>query len=353
MSKKRPQTWPLLIFLLWITSNLLAQDFASLKAQAEEGDIGAELQLAKAYDTGRGVSADHFEAAAWYRKAADAGNAEAQNGLGVKYKLGEGVPKDPALAVQWYRKAAKSGYPYAMFNLGAAYYNGDGVAVDDAESLAWFEIAAEFGSPSAPEAVQRALTDGPRFEHIDGLHKGWQMLLDGDGVPARPEAAVKVIQKTIAIGSNLANLELANLYVEGKGLQRNPVLAFQSCDEAAVRNYPPAMTCMGQFFQTGIGVAADLKMATEWYQKGARCGERNSILRLAKMFEEGSNGQADKVQALAYYLLAANALPEAKSRAEDLQTKLSKRDQARALKRAQELRIKVNAAQLGKCDWSN
>ena len=45
---------------------------------AEDGNSMAQLQLAKCYDFGKGVTPDMHQAAAWYTLAAEGGNSNAQ-----------------------------------------------------------------------------------------------------------------------------------------------------------------------------------------------------------------------------------------------------------------------------------
>ena len=62
------------------------------------------------YGQGLGVARDEFEAAAWYRMAAEQGLAQAQHNLGVIYDKGVGISQDVAEAENWYRKAAAQGH---------------------------------------------------------------------------------------------------------------------------------------------------------------------------------------------------------------------------------------------------
>lgn len=48
------------------------------------------------YDTGDGVRQDHFEAAKWYRMAAEQGDERAQFNLAVMYEHGQGMTNDSA-----------------------------------------------------------------------------------------------------------------------------------------------------------------------------------------------------------------------------------------------------------------
>lgn len=70
-----------------------------------------------AYTTGEGVGKDEYQAAAWFRKAAEQGLASAQYNLGVAYAEGNGLVKDEAQAVAWFRKAAEQGDSDAQANL--------------------------------------------------------------------------------------------------------------------------------------------------------------------------------------------------------------------------------------------
>ncbi len=58
---------------------------AEIKPLAEQGHAGAQYNLAKLYDEGRGVPRDGEQAAAWYLRAAEAGSWIAAFDLGMLY----------------------------------------------------------------------------------------------------------------------------------------------------------------------------------------------------------------------------------------------------------------------------
>jgi hypothetical protein len=325
-----------------------AQDFAALKAKADAGDVAAQLEVARDYEAGHGVNADAYEAAAWYKKAAEHDNAEAQNSLGVKYRTGEGVPKDLEIAVKWYRMAAKLGDANAMFNLGAAYYNGDGVPIDDVTSLAWFSIASEFGSSSAPDAVKRGLTEISKPRVTDALEKASDMLVDGESVPVHRDIAVKLLNRAIDMGSTQAMLRMANIYLTGKGGERDFATAFKYCQSGANEKLAAAMACLGGLYQAGSGVPADVGKAMEWYQKAADCGDAESMVRLARIYQDGTAIPQDKPLAFSYYLVAGLQIPAAKTAAAALKPQLDKKAIDRGEKRAREIYIKA-LQNRGKC----
>ena len=84
--------------------NELQNDLAQPKLlkQATDGNDAAQLRLGRAYE----CKDDLFDAAIWYRRAADRGNAAAQNNLGALYADGKGVPRDEAEAFKLFLRAA-------------------------------------------------------------------------------------------------------------------------------------------------------------------------------------------------------------------------------------------------------
>lgn len=84
-------------------------DIDLLMAKAQAGDVSAELGLAKAYEFGKGVKADRFEAADWYLKAAQAGNAEAQNITGVMLRRATGDVKIPRKRLNGFARRQNKG----------------------------------------------------------------------------------------------------------------------------------------------------------------------------------------------------------------------------------------------------
>ena len=63
------------------------------------------------------MAQDDTQAAAWYRKAAEAGDPWVMRSLGVMYDKGRGLAQDDVQAVAWYRKAAALGDEDAKANL--------------------------------------------------------------------------------------------------------------------------------------------------------------------------------------------------------------------------------------------
>lgn len=131
-----------------------------LLGAAAKGDLRAEIQLGRMFETGRGVVQDEAEAMKWYRKAADTGDAYAEEHVGDMYLAGHGVPKDAAAAVGWYRKAADQGNALARYQLGSLYSLGTGVTQNYSDAYYWYLLAfAEYNAyQDIRDAVERNMT---------------------------------------------------------------------------------------------------------------------------------------------------------------------------------------------------
>jgi hypothetical protein len=111
------------------------------------------------FEDGRGGRPDYYEAATWFRRAADQGLAASQFNLGRAYEIGRGVAKNFEEAAKWYRLAADQEDATAQFNLGTLYYYGRGVAQDLVEAHKWFALSAARFPPTMTTNIERALNN--------------------------------------------------------------------------------------------------------------------------------------------------------------------------------------------------
>src|SRR5215831_6735775 len=144
-----------LVFLsVFVVRGLGQSSPEDLVKRAQSGDAGAQFELGRAYEDGKGFLQDDDSAVIWFRKAAELGNAKAQSSLGAMYAVGRGVAKDNAEAVRWYKKAAKQGSPEGMYNIAISYFNGEGVPADLNLSYAWMQAAQARGDEQARDALK-------------------------------------------------------------------------------------------------------------------------------------------------------------------------------------------------------
>ena len=97
---------------------------------------------------------DYYQAAEWFRKAADKGFTRAINNLGSCYEFGHGVKQDRDLAFKLYKEAAEKGYKEAMLNLAHMYFQNAQSAQNNElykESANWYRtLIMEDPSLNAP-----------------------------------------------------------------------------------------------------------------------------------------------------------------------------------------------------------
>ncbi|HXX18586.1 MAG TPA: tetratricopeptide repeat protein [Candidatus Acidoferrum sp.] len=283
-------------------AQLSSEEITRLETQAEGGDATAQLELARAYEEGNGVTVDQVSAAEWYRKAADQGNSNAQNQLGIMYQSGRGVERDESAAVAWYRKSARQGNSAAMFNLGAAYYNGTGVGTDDALSYAWFTLAKQAGNPSAANAVQIAESEMKPWSIAEGFEKLGMLYDTGEYLPPDPVQAVHWLTEAARRGDADAQAEVAAKLLGTNPMTQDFAQGRYWCNELAKRGGVRGVRCMGAIYQRGIGVKADLKEARKWYERGATSYDALSVKALAQMEVNGEGGKVDREAACLEYV---------------------------------------------------
>jgi hypothetical protein len=84
----------------------------ALETKAHTNDTAAQLELARAYQSGEGIKASQSQALYWYSRAAITGNTEAQYGMGQLFEYWKPTPALEQAAV-WYQIAAENNYPEA------------------------------------------------------------------------------------------------------------------------------------------------------------------------------------------------------------------------------------------------
>ena len=205
-----------------------------LKALAKDGDVDAQIKLARILAEGDGVpkdlkaaviwcgraieqnspeaqfllgywfdkgkmvvERDYAQAVEWYQRAADQGHAGGQWGLACMYCQGFGVPKDEALAADLMRRSACQGYADAQCEMGWMYETGTGVPVNFAESARWTRLAADQGQAVAQAGI------ATKYHH-------------GEGVPKDIVEAARWGRLAADQGNATGLIQLSNMYLDGK-----------------------------------------------------------------------------------------------------------------------------------------
>lgn len=224
---------------------------------ADAGNAVAQAILGFHYDSGAGVRQNPEAAVTWFKKAAAQGYALGQFGLGTMFARGRGVPQDPAEAAKYYRLAAVQDLALARMALGRAYLIGDGVPQSDIEAVTWYREPAEQGYAAAQGAMGLAYYNGKGIAENKETGLMWlTRAAEQDDVQAQitlgiialdkntegdDRAAVGWFRRAAVQGFVDAQNALGQAYSLGRGVERNPTLAYMWFELSAVDDYPEAI----------------------------------------------------------------------------------------------------------------
>jgi TPR repeat protein len=237
-----------------------AETLEQLRARAESGDRGAQLDLGGRLLDSRDP-ADAVEARRWFQRGADAGDPESKNGLATMLLFGLGGPPDLERGRRLMEEAAREGSVGANLSIALRYSRGaDGYPRDPARA---------FAHTSAAAAAERS---------------------NGRG--------------------SFAQWQLAMMHVEGNGTPRNPQEAFRLLAPLSEAGSVRAMISRAVMLATGDGVAKDPAAARTWYQRAAESREHgfeHGLRGIGGMLVVGEGGSVDLPRGIAYLRIAEAA----------------------------------------------
>lgn len=213
------------------------------------------------------------------------------------------------------------------FRLGRIYFDSFGQRTrvsDKAEALRLFKVAVEKGNVDAMYWLGLCYS----------RYRSWA------GIEENKEKAVYWLTKAAEKGDSPSMVRLATIHINGTPEERK--MAFEWVTKAAEKgDLPLADSCMGFFYNLGIGtesdfdkgcywsekaarkgeplgqnnygcclrdgegVAKDIAKAVEWFQKSAESGSSHGMFHWAKSLEHGTCVKKDEAAALRWYRKAA------------------------------------------------
>ncbi|WP_394789069.1 tetratricopeptide repeat protein [Rhodoferax sp.] len=123
---------------------------------------------------------------------------------------------------------------------------------------------------------------------------------------APPAQATPWVQAAARLGSAGAQAVLGQWLLDGRGLERNPMLALQNFLQAAAQDHPMGMNMAGRCLENGWGNPIDMVRAVAWYQKAAATGLDVGLYNLANQLAAGKSIAQDHAAALKLYQQAAD-----------------------------------------------
>ena len=141
-------------------------------------------------------------------------------------------------------------------------------------------------------------TDGK----IQAMYDVGNLYMRGRGVNRNMAKAAEWFQKAASTGHASAQAKLGILYFEGRGVKQNYPKAIKLLNAAAKQNIPSAYYQLANMFELGSGVPQDLHQSIYWYKKAEKSGyylAKAKIERLSKRLGNGTvnNGSSSVVSA--------------------------------------------------------
>jgi TPR repeat protein len=330
------------------------EDVSGLEKRATSGNLDSQLLLATLYRWGCGVvKPDPVASLEWYHKAADQGSSIAANEIG-NYQKAMGSNND---ALRWYRRAADHLDASGEHNLGLLLAESKGP-----DASTWLRRAAEHGDDLAVEDLMKLYNQGtadPQKSLEENRREGLMLLQSwaGEGrAAAQVELALSYstgqlgLKKDPALAfqwmrkaadkSPEAEAFLGQFYNAGIGTQPNIQEAVRWDRKAAEHGHWRGQMNLADRYEQGHGVEKDPAQAVRWYEAAAAQHDYpDAMYQLAHMYETGHGVPKDKITALMWFILARqtgalNQLPP-KYSSSSLFTNPSKRDLQEAQRRAE------------------
>ncbi len=275
--------------------------FNKLRKKAENGDVTAQFDLAKFYDS----ELNYDESFKWYLKAAEQGHAEAQESLGWAYEYEYGTKKDLAKSFEWYLKAAEQGNVHAQRYVGFAYSFGQGVSMDKTESFKWYMKAAEQEDDLAEFNVGEAYLEGKDVEQNYNEAVKWLQRSFNHGYDsARGYLALALKCQKAEQGDVNLQFELAeNFYAESLYTESRYYDALKFYRKAAEQGHIEAQYKLGNLIFDGpLGRSSNYNDALVWWLKAAEAGHAEAQYEVAGAYYDKKN----EAESFKWYLKAAN-----------------------------------------------
>ncbi|MEQ8861759.1 MAG: tetratricopeptide repeat protein [Pseudomonadales bacterium] len=134
-----------------------------------------------------------------------------------------------------------------------------------------------------------------------------QLHLEGLGVDQNPLLGAAFLEQAAGAGHAPAAMRLGAAYLSGRGVDRDVPTARRWLTQAAQAGLAPAMVFLAQSYRAPFAEPPQPDEARAWYQKAHEAGARDALAYLGFMTETGEGGAADPEAARALFTEAAAA----------------------------------------------
>jgi TPR repeat protein len=279
--------------------------FKWFEAASKQGSLEATAWLGSLYLHGHGVAQDAGRGTSLIQKAADGDNPVGQRFLGTMYQDGFGVLRDYSKALSFYSKAAAQQDAPSFDRIGSLYLRGLGVGRDRERAFEAFTRGANLGDSWAQLHVGQMEENHGESETItsdDALSANGSGLLRSTKPwsknPPDYVAALKWYTESAAQGNRVAAYKAGEMFEAGRGTTQNPDKALDYYRQSADRRYPPAQTALGKAYEFGVSVHPNLVYAYVLYSLAADQNDSDGIESLRRLRPKLTPSQADEANAV-------------------------------------------------------
>ncbi|MBM9613866.1 sel1 repeat family protein [Desulfobulbus rhabdoformis] len=194
---------------------------------------------------------------------------------------GVGEPVNFERALSFYERAAHKGDPEAMYIYGGMLYQGQGTEENKRGGFKWLMQAAEAGK-TTPESLA-----------VIG-----SMYLRGQTVPQNFLEAKRWLKKGAQQGNMTAQTDLAYMFYNGLGGERDYEKALALYEKAAFQGDILAQANTGLMYATGTGTDIDRAKGYAWYSLAASRGNTMAAINRNELMTEMSWEELNGAQAI-------------------------------------------------------
>jgi TPR repeat protein len=297
-----------------------------LTKAANVEDTEAQAALGYMYHNALGCEQDLDKATSLWMQAAQKGHSVAAHHLGLAYLYGWGVPSNPIEAFELLSEAARQENPESTFVLAQMYMSGVGVTADHQMALSLFQKASDLGHAEASlhlgsiyeygEGVEIDLNKAKLYwqraadlNHPSGIFNLGSLLLTHAEKDSDYQLAKEWLQKADVLGHPKAKTQLAALYSNGLGVEKDISRAIAIYREALKTDLPEDFLTYTEFNLADSLRRADsndefLTEALQIFSKLAHKGLPHSQRELAKLYWKGEGCSSSRIEAVKWAVIA-------------------------------------------------
>ncbi|OHT15411.1 hypothetical protein TRFO_42533 [Tritrichomonas foetus] len=192
-------------------------------------------------------------------------------------------------------KAVKKDHVESLIFYGLQLSKGDKLPKDDKKSQKYFQKAAKKGSSEAHVRIGQYLVDSAMSDNTKGNKNN---IL---------KKAAKEFQIAVKQNNSEAMMELADLYLNGKGVEKSDNEAVNLYKSASENGYPEGINAYAECLRNGKGCEKNVAESARLYKVNADKGDAKALFIYAQMCENGEGVNKDEKEASKYYRNAATA----------------------------------------------